>query len=60
MEKRLTCRAMGLNCDYTIHGESEEEIVRTIADHLKKVHAIAWTEELRAKAGDLIRLVEAS
>lgn len=51
---------MGLNCDYTIHGESEEEIVRTIAGHLKAVHAIDWTEELRAKAGDLIRLEEAS
>jgi len=60
MEKRLSCRAMGLNCDYTIHNESEEEIVRTIADHLKTVHAIDWSEELRAKAGDLIRLEEAS
>lgn len=51
---------MGLNCDYTIHNESEEEIVRMIADHLKTVHTIEWTEELRAKAGDLIRLEEAS
>ncbi len=60
MEKKLTCRAMGLNCDYTTRGETEEEIVTRIADHMKKVHAIAWTEALRAKAGDLIRLVEAS
>lgn len=60
MEKRLTCRAMGLNCDFAIKGETEEEIIRTIADHLKSVHAIEWTEELRAKAGDLVRLVEAS
>jgi predicted small metal-binding protein len=60
MEKRLTCRAMGLNCDFAIKGESEEEIVRAIADHLKSVHAIEWTEALRAKAADLVRLVEAS
>ena len=60
MEKRLTCRAMGLNCDYAIHAETEEEIVRAIANHLTAVHAIAWTEDLRAKAGDLIRLAEAS
>ena len=60
MEKRLSCRAMGLNCDYTIHSETEEEIVRMIADHMKTVHAIVWTEELRVKAGDLIRLEEAS
>lgn len=51
---------MGLNCDFTVHGESEEEIVRAIADHMKTVHAIEWTEGLREKAGDLIRLVEAS
>lgn len=60
MEKRLTCRAMGLNCDFAATGESEEEIVVAIADHLKAIHAIEWTEALRAKAGDLVRLVEAS
>ncbi len=60
MEKKLSCRAMGLNCDYTIHAETEEEIVEAIAKHLKNVHAIVWTDELRAKAGDLVRLAEAS
>jgi len=60
MEKKLSCRAMGFNCDYMIHGEMEEEIVKAIADHLKTVHSIDWTEALRAKAGDLIRLEEAS
>ena len=60
MEKKLSCRAMGLNCNYVARGETEEEIVKVIQTHLNKVHAIEWTEALRAKAGDLIRLVEAS
>jgi predicted small metal-binding protein len=58
MEKKLTCRAMGLNCNFAARDESEEEIVRKIADHLKTVHAIVFTGELRKKANDLIRLVE--
>lgn len=59
MEKKLTCRALGLNCNFTVRNESEKEIVRKIADHLKVVHAVEFTEDLRKKANDLIRLVEA-
>lgn len=51
---------MGLNCAFEAHGETEEEIIAAIEKHLKEVHAIEWTAALRAKAGDLIRLVEAS
>jgi predicted small metal-binding protein len=59
MEKKLSCRAMGLNCAFVARDESEKEIVRKLADHLKTVHAIELTEELGKKANDLIRLVEA-
>jgi len=59
MEKKLSCRAMGLNCTFVVRDESEKEIVRKLGDHLKSVHAIELTEELRKKANDLIRLVEA-
>jgi len=51
---------MGLNCAFEAHGETEEEIIKVMQTHLNKVHAIEWTEALRAKAGDLIRLIEAS
>ncbi len=60
MEKRLSCRALGMKCDFAVRDESEEAILRKMADHLKTAHKVAWTEELKAKAGDLIRLVEAS
>lgn len=58
MEKKLTCRAMGFNCDYMVRDESEEAIVRKIADHIKTAHGVEPTEALGARARDLIRLVE--
>ena len=56
MEKKLTCRAMGLNCNFVVRDESEDALVRLIGNHLEKAHAIEMTEELRRKARDLIRL----
>ena len=35
---RLICRETGLDCDFVIEGESEEEILRKGADHAIKVH----------------------
>ncbi len=59
MRKRLSCRAMGVNCNFEVHDESEEEITTVIADHARRVHKLDFTEALRQKARDLIRLVEA-
>ena len=33
---RLLCRETGLNCDYIIKGETEEEILRNGAEHAIK------------------------
>ncbi len=60
MKKKLSCRAMGMNCGFEVHDESEEEIIRTIGDHAKRVHKVEFTEDLRRKAMDLVRLEEAS
>ncbi|MGB7295263.1 MAG: DUF1059 domain-containing protein [Candidatus Aminicenantales bacterium] len=59
MKKKLSCRAMGMNCDFVALDESEQKIVETIADHLKQSHKIEFKEELRTKAINLIRLEEA-
>jgi predicted small metal-binding protein len=56
--KKLTCRAMGMNCGFEVRDESEEEILRTVGDHAKRVHKIEFKEELLQKAKDLIRFVE--
>ena len=36
----LICRETGLDCDYVIEGETEEEILRKGADHAIKVHGL--------------------
>jgi predicted small metal-binding protein len=56
MKKHLGCRAMGMNCAFEVHGESEEEITVAIGDHLKRAHGIVFTDALRKKAMDLILL----
>ena len=56
MKKHLTCRALGMNCSFEVHDESEEEITVTIGDHLKRVHGVEFNEALRRKAMDLILL----
>lgn len=60
MKKKLSCRALGMNCGFEVHDESEEEITRTIGEHVKRVHKMEFTETLRQKAKDLVRLEEAS
>ncbi|MGI0032018.1 MAG: DUF1059 domain-containing protein [Nitrososphaeraceae archaeon] len=36
----LICRETGLDCDYVIEGETEEEILSKGADHAIKVHGL--------------------
>ena len=56
MKKHLACRAMGLNCAFEVHDESEEEITVAIGDHLKRAHGVEFTDALRRKAMDLMLL----
>lgn len=58
MLKKLSCRAMGMNCNFVAHDESEQEVVRKMGDHLKTAHRVAFTEEARTKAINLTRLEE--
>ena len=59
MKKKLSCRAMGMNCDFITRDESEQKIVEAIAEHLKQRHKIELTVDLRTRANNLIRLEEA-
>ena len=58
MRKKLSCRAMGMNCGFEVHDESEEEIVTVVGDHIRRVHKTDFNETLRRKAMDLIRFDE--
>jgi predicted small metal-binding protein len=60
MRKHLSCRAMGMNCSFEVHDESEEEITVVIRGHLERVHRIEMTNALSQKARDLILLDMAS
>lgn len=59
LRKKLTCRAMGMNCGFEVHSESEEEILTAIQDHAKRIHKVEFDERLKQKARDHIRLDEA-
>lgn len=56
MQKKLSCRALGMNCSFEVHDESVEEIVAALAEHARRVHKVDVTETLRQKARDLVRL----
>jgi predicted small metal-binding protein len=36
----LRCRETGLDCDYIINGETEEEILKNGAEHAMRVHSV--------------------
>jgi predicted small metal-binding protein len=58
VRKKISCRAMGMNCGFEVHDESVDEIVAALAEHAKRVHKLELTEALRQKARDLVRLEE--
>jgi predicted small metal-binding protein len=58
VRKKLSCRAMGMNCGFEVHDESVDEIVAALAEHAKRVHQVAFNETMRQKARDLVRLEE--
>jgi len=37
---RLACRETGLDCDYIIKGETEEDILKNGAEHATQVHGM--------------------
>jgi predicted small metal-binding protein len=38
MEKRLSCRDVGADCDFVACGKTEEEIFQKAADHARTAH----------------------
>lgn len=42
--KRLVCRDVGLDCDYVILGDSDEEVTSKAIEHAWEAHAISVEE----------------
>jgi predicted small metal-binding protein len=55
-EKELRCRNVGADCDYVIHGKTEDEVFEKAAEHAKTVHHMKdIPRELMEKARAAIR-----
>jgi predicted small metal-binding protein len=57
--KRLACRDVGLDCDYIIKGETEEEIMENAVQHAWEIHAIKpeeMTSEMKVRIKDNIHI----
>ena len=55
--KRMACRSIGLDCDYIIEGETEEELTKNALKHAWENHAIKpdeMTSEMKARIRDNI------
>ena len=53
--KRVACRNIGLDCDYIIEGDTEEELTENALKHAWESHAIKadeMTSEMKAKIKD--------
>ncbi|MGH7802330.1 MAG: DUF1059 domain-containing protein [Thermodesulfobacteriota bacterium] len=40
MTKEIRCRDVGVDCDWVVSGETEEEIMKEAAEHAKKAHGM--------------------
>jgi predicted small metal-binding protein len=59
MEKRLSCRDVGTDCDFVACGKTEEEIFQKAAEHGKAEHNMSEIpKELYEKARAAIRDVQ--
>ena len=49
MVKTLLCRDIGVDCDGKISAETEEELMKKVAEHAKTVHGISEISPEMAK-----------
>jgi len=56
MKKSLSCRDVGVDCDYSVCADTEEEIFRQAAEHARKEHNVnEISQEMRDKVRSSIR-----
>ena len=56
MGRRMDCRDVGPDCDFVARGESDEEVMRQVAEHADTAHGIKDVPpELAEKARAAIR-----
>lgn len=56
MAKKMNCRDAGPDCDFVARGETEEEIMKQVAEHARTEHGIEEVlPELAEKAKAAIK-----
>lgn len=40
MAKKISCRDVGVDCDYEAEAETEEELMRELEDHAREDHGM--------------------
>ena len=59
MEKRLSCKDVGSDCDFVICEKTEDEIFDQAKEHARKEHNMSeLTQELKNRARSAIRDAE--
>ncbi len=53
--KVLRCRDAGFDCEHVVRAESEEELLRQVAEHAQTVHNVEATPELVEQVKSLVR-----
>ena len=57
----VSCREVGMNCDYVCKGETEEEIMKTAEEHAMRDHGYKpddfMTPELREEIRSHIKII---
>ena len=56
MAKMLSCRDMGVDCNFVAKGETDQEVLQQAAEHGRKAHNMQQIPpEMMEKARSLIR-----
>ncbi len=53
--KVVHCRDVGFDCEGVVRAETEEEVLRQVAEHARTVHDVEVTPELAEQVKGLIR-----
>ena len=53
--KVVNCRDVGFDCEGVVRAETEEEVLRQVAEHARTVHDVEVTPEMAEQVKDLIR-----
>jgi predicted small metal-binding protein len=53
--KVVHCREVGFDCEGVVRAESEEEVLRQVAEHARTVHNVEVTPDLAKEVKALIK-----